>query len=103
MRRLLALPGVDICMPANGVEYRHFMLEHHEAVFANGVLAETLAPECNDLPALSREELEEVVLIFPEAEGRIRAHATAWAHTNTASKGRLSRKPAVNNVVSIKR
>lgn len=66
--KLLIGHGGIAAEPAAAVEYFHFMLEHHELVWANGALTETMLAGPMALKALGPEQCRELALFFPEIE-----------------------------------
>ncbi len=44
-QKLLGLPGVKKVVPAEGIEYVHFLFNRHELVFAEGAVSESLHPD----------------------------------------------------------
>lgn len=58
-------PGVEI-KTGGIVEYHHILLDHHEVVFANGALAETLYPGPAALRGLGAKGTDEIGALFPK-------------------------------------
>lgn len=67
---LLGLSGVERLGPEEQITYVHILCDRHEIVFANGAAAETLYLGPEALSTLG-EQLEEVLAIFPELEGKL--------------------------------
>ncbi len=64
--KLTALPGIYVDEDVQEVEYFHILFDHHEVIWAEGALSESLftGPEAlNSVPQAARQELE---LLFPE-------------------------------------
>ena len=65
-KQLLQLEGVDIAHDMQEVEYYHFLLDHHEIVFANGAETESLYTGVQALKSVGPAAREEIFAIFPE-------------------------------------
>ena len=65
-KKLLALPGIDIDLEADGVEYFHMLFDTHQMVWSNGAVTESLFTGPEALKAVSPEVREEIVSLFPE-------------------------------------
>ncbi|MGL4821937.1 MAG: Hint domain-containing protein, partial [Plesiomonas shigelloides] len=65
-KSLIDLDGVEVVLPAEGVEYIHFMCDQHEIVLAEGAASETLYTGPQALKTLEPAALQEVFTLFPE-------------------------------------
>ena len=59
--------GQDVVVERGGtVTYHHFLFDHHQIVFANGVPCESFHPGIGGIDTLSRSARDELFRIFPE-------------------------------------
>ena len=72
--KLTALPDIFVDETVANGTYFHLLFSEHEVIFAEGAPAESLFTGPNALAALSKDEKEELVALFPElvvsGEGR---------------------------------
>lgn len=68
-RHLVGLPGITLDPPGRGVAYRHFVLERHAVVFAEGLASESMLTGPWALRSLSPEALAELRLVAPGLAG----------------------------------
>ncbi|MFW2589939.1 Hint domain-containing protein [Sagittula sp. SSi028] len=58
--------AVQLSRPAQGVEYIHFMFDHHELVMSDGVWTESFQPGVMSLAGLDQRQRVELLHLFPE-------------------------------------
>ncbi|MBO9472874.1 Hint domain-containing protein [Shimia sp. R10_1] len=66
-KHLLHLDGVDQVDTA-GVDYIHFMCDHHEVVLADGAWCESFQPGEYSLDGIGKEQRDEIYALFPELQ-----------------------------------
>ncbi|MCR9113727.1 MAG: Hint domain-containing protein [Rhodobacteraceae bacterium] len=57
-------------VPVDEVDYWHFLLDGHQIVFAEACATESLYPGQQSLQAVTPDERDEIVALFPELEAR---------------------------------
>lgn len=65
-KKLIDLPDIEIVEDRQHVEYFHFLLPHHEIVFAEGAPAESMYLGQESLGTVSQESRDEIFTLFPE-------------------------------------
>ena len=63
---LTDMPGISIDDACMTVDYFHILLDHHEVLFANGALAESLFLGPQAIKSLAADQLDEIGQLFPE-------------------------------------
>ncbi|WP_422049039.1 Hint domain-containing protein [Shimia sp.] len=66
-KHLTHLEGVEQ-VDTVGVEYIHFMCDHHEVVLADGAWSESFQPGEYSLDGIGREQRDEIYALFPELQ-----------------------------------
>lgn len=65
-KKLAGLPGIDIVEDQASVDYYHFLLPHHEIVYAEGAPAESMYLGQEALGTVGQEARDEIFTLFPE-------------------------------------
>lgn len=65
-KHLVGFAGIDHIVPADGVEYFHLLFDDHQVVFSDGAPSESLFTGPEAMRALSPEQRDEVLTLFPE-------------------------------------
>ena len=91
-RALLELDGVDLVTPDTVTTYIHLLFDGHEVIFANGQPSESLFIGTNAITAFSKDQVEEIQLIFPElCDSNTWASLAAFEATMKMNKKLISR------------
>ena len=88
-KHLVGIDGIEWELDAKGVEYWHFMFDHHEVVYANGAPSESLFTGVQAMKSVSEEARAEIFSIFPELATMHPDHPPTPARTLV--KGRIGR------------
>lgn len=67
--KLTGIEGIDYVDSNAEIEYFHVMLDQHEIIYANGVETESFYAGKTAIDALSKEERDELLFLFPELLG----------------------------------
>ena len=65
-KHLLALPGIEVADPPEGIQYWHMLFDRHEIVHSNGAWSESLFTGPQALKSLSPAARREIFSLFPE-------------------------------------
>ncbi|PTE14292.1 Hint domain-containing protein [Pseudogemmobacter blasticus] len=65
-KHLVGLPGITVAEEMDGVSYWHFLFEQHEIVYSNGAPTESLFTGPEALKALTPDQQQEILTLFPE-------------------------------------
>ncbi len=70
VKQLLRWPGVDVVPDRKAVTYHHLMFDAHEVIRANGAPAESFYLGDGIRDGMEREQIEEILTLFPELAAR---------------------------------
>jgi hypothetical protein len=86
--------------PVAAVRYVHFLLDGHQIVCAEGVPSESFFPNALSMRGLDRAARRELLRLFPDLDGMVRAYPATARPVLRMAEGRLAARLLCEGVVA---
>lgn len=97
IKNLLSVPGIMISQADADVEYFHVMLDDHEVLLADGLLAESMLAGDQAMKSLTSEAIEELYTVFPKLRNGEQTYVAAREIILGSKARKLAERSVRNN------